>query len=244
MFADSFCDSGWPNRSHRGWTTLVSFALQALAVACLLLLPLLYTQGLPRLAVLAPLLAPAPPPEAPPAVPHPSSPTPQSNLMGVRLISPPEIPLHIDMLTEKEAPAPMVDPGTLGISHGTGDPRGRGSVLDSILGSRQVLPPPPPPQVANHPPVSHMMEGNLILRIQPDYPALARQARVEGQVVLRAMISREGTIEHLQVLSGHPMLVRAAVDAVRRWRYRPYVLNGDPVEVETEVRVNFVLSGG
>jgi len=89
-----------------------------------------------------------------------------------------------------------------------------------------------------------MLEGNLILRVQTDYPALARQVRVQGQVVLRAMIRREGTIENLQVLSGHPMLVRAAVDAVRQWRYRPYLLNGEPVEVETEVRVNFILSGG
>ena len=89
-----------------------------------------------------------------------------------------------------------------------------------------------------------MMEGNLILRVQPDYPTIARQARVQGQVVLRAMISREGTIENLQVLSGHPMLVRAAVNAVQQWRYRPYVLNGEPIEVETEVKVNFVLSGG
>jgi protein TonB len=89
-----------------------------------------------------------------------------------------------------------------------------------------------------------MMEGNLILRVQPAYPLLARQVRVQGLVVLRAVISREGTIENLQVLSGHPMLVQAAVDAVRQWRYRPYVLNGEPVEVETEVKVNFILSGG
>ena len=89
-----------------------------------------------------------------------------------------------------------------------------------------------------------MMEGNLVYRVQPDYPALARQVRVQGRVVLRAMISREGAIENLQVLSGHPMLVQAAVDAVRQWRYRPYVLNGEPVEVETQVTVNFVLSGG
>ena len=89
-----------------------------------------------------------------------------------------------------------------------------------------------------------MMEGNLIFRVQPDYPSLARQVRVQGQVVLRAVISREGTIENLQVLSGHPMLVRAAVDAVRQWKYRPYLLNGEPVEVETEVKVNFILSGG
>jgi protein TonB len=89
-----------------------------------------------------------------------------------------------------------------------------------------------------------MMEGNLIFRVQPDYPSLARQVRVQGQVVLRAVISREGTIENLQVLSGHPMLVRAAVEAVRQWKYRPYLLNGEPVEVETEVKVNFILSGG
>ena len=100
MFADSFCDSGWSNRSHRGWTTLVSFGLQALAVGCLLLLPLLYTQGLPRLTLLAPqLLAPAPPPTAPPSPPHASS-SAQSNMMGNRLVPPVEVPRTIDMLTE------------------------------------------------------------------------------------------------------------------------------------------------
>lgn len=62
--------------------------------------------------------------------------------------------------------------------------------------------------------------------------------------MLRAVISREGTIENLQVVSGHPLLVRAAIEAVRQRRYRPYVLNGEPVEVETQVTVNFVLSGG
>jgi len=88
------------------------------------------------------------------------------------------------------------------------------------------------------------MEGNLIHRLQPAYPLLAVQTRTQGQVVLRAVISREGTIENLQVVSGHPLLVRAALEAVRQWRYRPYVLNGEPVEVETQVTVNFVLSGG
>ena len=89
-----------------------------------------------------------------------------------------------------------------------------------------------------------MMEGNLIHRVQPEYPALARQVRIQGLVVLRAMISRDGTIENLQVLSGHPYAGAGALDAVRQWRYRPYVLNGEPVEVETEVKVNFILSGG
>ena len=83
-----------------------------------------------------------------------------------------------------------------------------------------------------------------MLRVQPLYPPLARQARIQGQVVIRAVISRNGMIENLQVLTGHPMLVQAAIDAVKQWRYRPYVLNGEPVEVETQVTVKFLLSGG
>jgi len=243
MFADFLTDSGWSNHSHRGWTTLISFAVQACAVGCLLLLPLFYTEGLPRLAMLAPLLAPAPPPAAPPQQtrPTPSSPV-QSNLMGDRLISPPQIPRTVTILTETTPPPPMIDPNAAGVRHGIGDAHGRGSVFDSVLGSDVAL--PPPPVVVRHPPVSRMMEGNLVHRVQPEYPLLARQVRVQGRVVLRAMISREGAIENLQVLSGHPMLIPAAVDAVRQWRYRPYVLNGEPVEVETEVTVNFVLSGG
>jgi len=89
-----------------------------------------------------------------------------------------------------------------------------------------------------------MMEGNLIYRVQPQYPPLARQARVQGIVVLRAVISRDGKIENLQVIGGHPLLVKSAMDAVRQWRYRPYYLNNEPVEVETQVTVNFTLTGG
>jgi len=88
------------------------------------------------------------------------------------------------------------------------------------------------------------MEGNLVYRVQPQYPPLARQARVQGTVVLHAVISREGKIENLQLVSGHPLLVQSAMDAVRQWRYRPYLLNNEPVEVETQVTVNFTLSGG
>ena len=242
MFAEFLPDSDCSHHSHRGWTTLISFAMQALAVGCLLLLPLFYTEGLPRLAMLAPLLAPAPAAAEPPESPrHNLSSIAQTNLMGNRLISPPQIPPTVTMLTETTPPPPM-ESLLAGVSHGVGAPGGRGTVLDSVFGSDLVL--PPPPAAVRHPPVSRMMEGNIIHRVQPDYPSLARQVRVQGQVVLRAMISREGAIENLQVLSGHPMLVQAAVAAVRQWRYRPYVLNGEPVEVETQVTVNFVLSGG
>jgi protein TonB len=88
-----------------------------------------------------------------------------------------------------------------------------------------------------------MLEGSLIRRVQPVYPPLARTARIQGPVVLVALISKAGTIEDLHAISGPPMLVRAAVEAVSQWRYRPYILNSEPVEVETQITVNFLLSG-
>jgi periplasmic protein TonB len=88
-----------------------------------------------------------------------------------------------------------------------------------------------------------MSEGDLIHKILPTYPPLARSARIQGTVVLQAMISKLGTIENLRFLSGHPMLAPAAIEAVRQWRYRPYILNNEPVAVETQITVNFSLAG-
>ena len=88
-----------------------------------------------------------------------------------------------------------------------------------------------------------MLEGSLIRRVQPLYPPLARSARIQGSVVLAAVISKDGTMENLKLLSGHPMLVPAALQAVSQWRYRPYVLNGEAIEVETQITVNFILGG-
>jgi len=87
-----------------------------------------------------------------------------------------------------------------------------------------------------------MSEGDLVRKIVPTYPPLARAARIEGQVTLQAVISKQGAIENLRVLAGHPMLVPAAIEAVRQWRYRPYILNNEPVEVETQIIVNFSLA--
>jgi protein TonB len=88
-----------------------------------------------------------------------------------------------------------------------------------------------------------MSEGDLVRKILPTYPSLARSARIQGVVVLQAVIGKEGAIENLRVLTGHPMLAPAAIEAVRQWRYRPYVLNNEPVEVETQITVNFSLAG-
>ena len=82
----------------------------------------------------------------------------------------------------------------------------------------------------------------LIRRVEPSYPTPAKIAHVQGPVVLEAIISKDGTIEHLQLVSGNPMLVPAAIGAVSQWRYRPYILNGEAIEVETRITVNFILS--
>jgi protein TonB len=82
----------------------------------------------------------------------------------------------------------------------------------------------------------------LLRRVQPVYPGIAKLARVQGTVVLQAMIARDGTIQSLRAVIGSPLLIQAALDAVRQWRYRPYVLNGAPIEVETQITVNFNLS--
>jgi len=164
--------------------------------------------------------------------------------MGRHLIMPRRIPNETANLNETQAPPALEFPGTLVVSGGTGSAGTRHSVLDTLGNGTNAMPVLSPPPSVQHVRVSHMMEGNLIHRVQPAYPPLARQARIQGTVVLRAIISRDGRIENLQVLSGHPMLVPAAIEAVRQWRYQPYILNDQPVEVETQVTVNFTLSGG
>ena len=244
MFADLLCESPWENRSHRGWTTLASFAAQALALGGLLLLPFLYTEGLPRLQLMAALVAPGPPPgpapmPAPGHIPIVSA----SNMVGEQILLPRSIPRTIAQINEAQAP-PSGDatPGWYvpGAIPGTGS---RNAVIDSIGRSiSQALPPPAP--IAHAPITSSSMEAYLIHRVQPEYPPLARAARIQGAVVVGAVIGKDGTIENLRLLRGHPMLAPAALDAIRQWRYRPYLLNGEPVEVETQVTVNFVLAGG
>jgi len=216
MFADSLLDSALINRSHRGWTTLISLSVQALIVGALLMIPLLYTEGLPSLRLMRQTVIGPPPSQGPPPKIEPS------HGRNFALKNPSGLVLMPPKGITPETHVSVGPPPELATGGGASRPGG--------------------PGVPNG--ISHWMEGNLIHRLQPAYPPLAVQTRTQGQVVLRAVISREGTIEKLQVVSGHPLLVRAAIEAVRQWRYRPYVLNGEPVEVETQVTVNFVLSGG
>ena len=238
MFADSLCESRWGSHSRRGWVTLASFIAQSLAVATLLVLPLLHMEGLPQMhSIVEPLLSPPRPAVTSEIRRLRNQP---SNRAWTTLV-PRETSRQIKLIPA-ESPQPRVDISPLGVPDGTSNRWSENPIINSIANSASnfALPPTPTHQA---PRVSRMMEGNLILRVQPLYPPLARQARIQGQVILRAVISRNGMIENLQVLSGHPMLVHAAIDAVKQWRYRPYSLNGEPVEVETQVTVNFVLSG-
>ncbi len=89
---------------------------------------------------------------------------------------------------------------------------------------------------------SGVAEGMLIHQVKPQYPAAAKLARIEGRVMLQAVIGKDGDVQNLRVISGHPLLTSAALDAVKQWRYKPYYLNGEPVEVETQIVVNFLLT--
>jgi protein TonB len=101
----------------------------------------------------------------------------------------------------------------------------------------------PPAENSQKPkPVSVLEQYVVVSRVQPIYPQLAIKSRIQGTVHLNGMITSRGTLEELHVLSGHPMLAQAALEAVEQWKFRPYVLNGKPIEVQTEVIVNFSLN--
>lgn len=87
-----------------------------------------------------------------------------------------------------------------------------------------------------------ILQGLMLKKVSPIYPPLAKQARIQGTVVLKVLISKSGDVENLQLISGHPMLAPAAIEAVKQWKYQPYLLNGEPIEVETKVTVNFTLA--
>lgn len=239
LFADSLVSSR-PELARRGWSTLTSFALQALVAAVLLLVSIFRPTGLPALRQIStPISLGEPQPLAPagPVRPGPVTGRPQTPIIVFR--QPSQIPFVVPNGGDDSAPA-VPATGQYVSGPGGGDRNGVSGLFNE---GTQPLPSAPPKPASAHLRLSHIDEGNLIRKVQPTYPALARSVRIQGVVLLQAIISKEGTIANLRVLSGHPMLTAAAIDAVRQWRYRPYVLNGTPVEVETQITVNFSLAG-
>jgi periplasmic protein TonB len=240
MFTGSLLQASADQRLRRSWTTLSSFGLQALAMGLLLLLPLVRPDRIPLLHRLAtPVSLGQPVPDAPPMRARAGSATPSpSNVLNDHVLEPTRIPIGVTPINEDAPPSQCCGIGTSTSSDaGPGFPIGLTSVGG---GSSPVLATPPAPSRPVR--VSHMDPGSLIYQVQPVYPPLARTARVEGAVVLAALISKDGTIENLRALAGHPMLVRSAEESVSKWRYRPYILNSEPVEVETQITVNFLLA--
>ena len=167
-----------------------------------------------------------------------------SDLDNGQLRTPTAIPKKVAMIKEDEPPPPST--GVAGVVGGVpGGVAGgaMGGVLGGIISSAPaVVPKAATPQRVR---VSQgVSQGLLVHQVKPNYPPLARQARIQGTVVLQAVISKDGSIEHLTLVSGHPMLAPAAIEAVKQWKYKPYFLNGEPVEVDTTINVNFTLAGG
>jgi protein TonB len=228
----------------------LSFIGQVVAVGVAILVPLIGTDALPyRLSWVSV-------PEPPRALPHRAAQTaakqarmvpPQITAKG--LVLPTRIPDKPVILQDPEMVAELNGgvgvPGGLEGSNGTGN-----SAIDGLLGARSTQPPPPMPVVKQPAPPAparriqvggRVQEGKLISGPRPIYPPLARQARIQGAVRLEAVISREGTILNLRAVSGHPLLIPAALAAVQQWVFRPTFLNDEPVEVATVIEVNFTL---
>lgn len=244
MFEDSLFDSGAGSRLRKTWPKVVSFAMEVCAIGVLVLLPFIYTQALPKQFWTNMLEAPTPPPGPAPVRVE------RSEIREARqarelnddvLREPSRIPLKTSMVHDEVAAAGPPSVGDFvpgGIGNGPMNP-----VLDEIARAT------PSVVVKVSPPVkmrvsSGVAEGMLVHQVKPQYPPLAVQARIQGTVVLQAVIGKDGTIRELRLISGHPMLAPAAIEAVKQWRYSPYLLNGEPVEVDTQVNVNFTLGGG
>ena len=240
MFQQSILSA---EESRRPWTFSVSLLAQALLITLAVLIPMLAEPMLPMLnAAIVSLQLPKPP--------RASAPPPPQQVVAVRpetfkgeLRQPTKMPTRAAVLVE--AVAPVVAPGAAIPGAATGG--FEGGVISELGGSIRVAPPAPPPAVEPEapPPLirvsSEVQAARIVRKVVPIYPPLARTARISGIVRLQAIIAADGSIAELNVISGHPMLIAAAVDAVKQWRYHPTVLNGMPVPVNTQIDVNFTL---
>jgi protein TonB len=244
MFDEMVISSPHPKKTNKWWTVLVSTAFQVAFLAILILIPLIYTEALPKTMMATMLTAPPPPPPPPPppVATQIVKVKPQVHLMDAgKLVAPKVIPKEVKIIKEEAEP----DMGAVGMAGGVpGGVAGgsMGGVLGGVIGGMGAPPPPKPKQSGPLRVGGNVQAAKIINRVQPVYPPLARQTRISGTVRLHAIISKDGTIQQLEVVSGHPLLQQAALDAVRQWRYQPTLLNGDPVEVDTTIDVIFSLN--
>src|SRR5215470_16973651 len=254
MFEQTFVEG----KTKKTWTVLVAFVAQTVLMIVAVILPMIYFDVLPKATLQSFLVAPPPPPPPPPP---PAAPAPVKIVKVIprqfdagKLMAPKVVPKEIAQIKEEELPP--ASSGAVGVVGGVpggvagGTP---GGVLGGIIGSVPTAappPPPPPPKAVEKAPAApqrirvggNVQQARLVKQPRPVYPPLAKQARIQGTVKLSAIIAKDGTIQQLEVISGHPLLVPAALEAVKQWVYQPTLLNGEPVEVITQIDVNFTLS--
>ena len=229
-------------RKHRRnpWAYFISMTIQILVIGVMILVPLLYTEALPTQAFVSWVAAPPPPPPPPPPPAPKVAPrvVKKVSLMEAgKLRAPSKIPERIAIIREEEMPNM---PGVVGGVPGGIASGQLGGVIGGVIGS---IPAPPPPEQPKRIRVSSgVQEAKKIRQILPLYPPLAKQARIQGVVKLEAIIGKNGMVQNLTVIQGHPLLVQAALDAVQQWRYEPTLLNNEPVEVVTYIDVIFRLN--
>jgi len=238
MFEDSLFESTGTLTHRHQWTTVLSFAVQTAAAGLVLLLSMLYTDALPIHKLISTLQAPPPPAAQAPEEAHVKLQTQSSELAHGVLVPPREIPKSIAMVRD-EPDAITAGSQTPGLPNGfSGAPQN--TIITEILRSAPTVAPAVKKERVRV--SSGVAQGLLIRQVKPQYPPLARQARIQGTVALRAVIGKDGTVQDVHVVSGHPLLTAAAIEAVKQWLYRPYYLNGEPVPVDTQVDVAFTLT--
>jgi periplasmic protein TonB len=237
MFEDSLVESAGRIRTRSRRYVLGSFLLDAVLVAVIILIPYLYPAALPPQYLTVPLIEPPRAPSQAMAEQHPAAAAARPRVETIDFTAPSHIPTTIPTVVDP-APGDLVMGGdSMGSGPGNGVP---GAILGDAPAAR--VPEVHPAKPAGPLRISKgVADGQLIAPIRPTYPAIALAARAQGTVVVEATISAEGRIENVRVVSGPALLVNAAVEAIRAARYRPYLLNGTPVEVETTISVVFRL---
>lgn len=241
MFEQSLVESSRETTKRKRWTSAASFSMQLLAIAAGLAFPLLHTDALPLddSPTIHPPMRYNPPHIQIVDTTRMSRTSDSPHVVINPLLPPQRIGTHIDTSPDPDMSSDRVDDQAI-LGAIPGIEGHQNAVMASVL--RSAASNPIHRVTAPVARASRAEEGLLIRQIKPGYPPLAKQTHTQGMVVLQAIIARDGTIQQLRVASGHPLLTRAAVEAVQQWRYRPYLLNGEPVEVETQITVNFTLN--
>lgn len=240
LFHDSLVVSGAKSRPRNPWAAVGSVTLLSFLLLALVVIPLFHTDTLPKRETLTMLFVP--PPAAASGITTFRAPTPTYTSKSI------SIPTAMHM-TQETPPPPVGTTGGVvgGVPDGLVGGVPGGVLTEALNGTHSVsvpvlektLPTPKRMRIA-----SRVAEGNLIHDVAPTYPPEAGRARIEGTVVLLAVIAKDGTVRDVRVESGLPVLAQAAIDAVKQWRYKPYLLNGEPIEVDSQITINFTLSRG